>query len=281
MTARMRRPTGHSVRTALLIAGPLALFLTSGCGPADDEAPEPDPAAERVEPAPGDPAAGPAEGPARDPEPLGFPIPVPASTTGHLLVVDGAVAFLPCGSDQPRSLRDRTGSEASSIVEELGYGDGGVLAAVVVEGDELAEVRYATPEGPGCERLLWDGQIVAMGNEPFWSLRVDAGEVRWATPEEMDGIVYRPGAWEEFGPDRWTLTAEPTADPARGAGEPEARAEVAGDASVGGAIRLELTRERCADTMAGARFPFSARVDREGRSYEGCAVEGRRAQPNR
>jgi uncharacterized membrane protein len=219
------------------------LFLLAGCG-----APGEDPSS---------------HGRAEEGMPTGtLPFPVPSSLSGELLLDEEGVGFLPCGAGESLRIRDRTGSEAASIVEDLGYGDGRVLAAVVLEGDELREVRFAAPEGRRCEQLLPEEDLAAMGNEPFWSLRIRGGEARWTTPEDMDGTAYAPGTWEEGGPGEWVLTVPP----AEGEDDP-------GE----GPVVLRLLTERCVDTMAGSRFPFSARVERGGRTYEGCAVERRGA----
>jgi uncharacterized membrane protein len=209
------------------------------------------------------------EAPDRSGGPL--PLPVPASITGDLIFRDGVLSFQPCGTDAPESLRDRTGGDAARLVEELGYGSGRILAAVVRDGDELVEIRYAVPEGPGCKELLPEGDLLARGNEPFWSLRVQGDRARWITPDDMEGAVHAPARWGGASPGGggqdaafgWTLTA-----PAIPGWDEE---------GPGGPIALHLTPERCVDSMSGARSPFTARVERDGRQWTGCAVEGRAA----
>jgi uncharacterized membrane protein len=198
-----------------------------------------------------------------------LPFPVPASVTGDLILGDGGLAFHRCGADSLQPIRDRRGGDAARLVEELGYGSGRILAAVVLDGDELVEIRYAVPEGPGCEELLPGGDLVARGNEPFWSLRVQGDRARWITPDDMEGAVHAPARWGEASPGSggrddvagWTLTAP---------GIPGWDEE-----GPGGPLTLHLTPERCVDTMSGARFPFTALVERDGREWKGCAVEGR------
>jgi uncharacterized membrane protein len=224
----------------------------------------------------GEDAPGPPDAPV-DSVQGALPFPVPASVSGDLILGDGGLAFHRCGADSPDPIRDRTGGDAARLVEELGYGSDRILAAVVLDGDALVEVRYAVPEGPGCEGLLLEGDLVARGNEPFWSLRVEGEEARWITPNDMEGAVHSPARWEGASPGSegqgaaagWTLAA-----PAIPGWDEE---------GPGGPLTLHLTPERCVDTMSGARFPFTARVERDGMEWRGCAVEGRdaAAQGNR
>jgi uncharacterized membrane protein len=183
----------------------------------------------------------------------------PASLPGDLMLVEGLLRFQPCGQGDAQPLDDGTEGEARRIVEELGYGQDRVRAAVVMEGGRLLEVRYAAPEAAGCEDLIPDAHALAQGNEPFWSLRVEGSEAIWTTPEEMDGIRYADGSWTPHDGEGWRFQA--------------AHHGVDGVEYVS----LELVPERCVDTMSGARFPFSARAEQGGRSWQGCAREGTRA----
>lgn len=233
---------GGSIRPEGGLPGTLLLILI-GCGPGSEAG-----------------SAGP------------LPFPVPHSVAGELVVAGGRLAFEPCETGTSIPLSDRTGGDAGRIVDELGYGSGRVLAAVVLDGDDLVEVRHAVPEGRGCRELLPDADLGAWGNEPFWSLRIRGDEARWITPDDMAGAVHSPATWEAAtgaSPSGWVLTA-PATDGWDGEGP-------------GGPLLLRLTSERCVDTMAGSRYPFTARVERDGRTWTGCALEGRgpAAQGNR
>lgn len=223
----------------LWIAALLATLVAVGCDPAGDGPPVEEP------------------GVAVPPEPERFR--APASLPGDLLLVDGLLRFRPCGQGDAQPLDDGTGGEARRIVEELGYGQDRVRAAVVMEGARLMEVRFAAPEAVGCEGLIPDAHALAQGNEPFWSLRIEGSDAIWTTPEEMDGIRYTDGSWAPAEGEAWRFQAS--------------------HHGVDGVeyVSLELVPERCTDTMSGARFPFSARAEQGGRSWEGCAREGTRA----
>jgi uncharacterized membrane protein len=255
--------------------GPALLVVClMGCGPAEDAGPEPesvspDEAGVKVPAEPLDPVAAPETGEA--PSDFTLPFPEPPPIPGELVLADGELAFHRCGDPEPVAVGDETGSEAATIVEELGYGSGRVLATVLLYGDRLTQVRYATPEGPGCRDMLPRATLWAAGNEPFWSLRLDGEGARWITPEDMDGVVYEQVRWRRQGEGVWSVWAYPAVEGVEA--DPDAPAPGEGTPDPGFTMFLEA--QRCLDTMSGARFPFTVRVEREGRGYDGCAVEGR------
>lgn len=87
-----------------------------------------------------------------------------------------------------------------------------------------------------------------VGNEPFWSLTIDASGMTFRTPEDTVG--------ERFG------AATPV---------------MAGDSlrwnSVGDAVPVEavVIHERCPDSMADKTWPYRAGVRIGTARYEGCA----------
>jgi uncharacterized membrane protein len=186
--------------------------------------------------------------PARGPAPL-------AAVAGTLRTHDGMLHFARCGtSGDGDSLEDGTGGDAAMIVSELGP-DNGVTALVELDNNRLVAVHYAAPEGASCEELPPAAEIEARGQEPFWfvSLSGDVATVR--TPEELDGVQYSGGRWSVIDGTHWRY------DAARG----------------GEALVLELSLERCADAMSGARYPLKATLTRNGAAMQGCALPGRGA----
>ncbi len=181
-------------------------------------------------------------------EPPERPAP-PVSLPGDLLLEEGVLHFQPCGATDPQPVSDETGSEARTLIENLGYGSDRVRSAVVLDGDRLLEVRHASPEDARCENLLPEAEVEARGNEPFWIVRVTGEEAVWITPEDQDGVTFPGGAWQATDPGRFVYEA-------RG-------------------LILTLEEEPCFDTMAGSRFPYTAEVEKEGTRYVGCGLEGR------
>lgn len=176
---------------------------------------------------------------------------VPASVAGHLMVMNGTLAFLPCG-EGPEAIAvvEGQGSSAAEAVNQLGGGGHPVPALVRIAGDTILEVRHAAPEGGACDRLPEAGDLIARGNEPFWHLRVAGDTAVLSTPEDQSGIARGAGRWSRPGDRSWRFDAD------------------------GGAVVLELSETRCLDSMSAAWFPFRATLRWEGRLLEGCALEG-------
>jgi uncharacterized membrane protein len=199
---------------------------------------------------PGGPATGMAPGSA---------FRVPPSQSGILAAAGDRLRFVACGQEGDGvPLDDLAGGEGQALVRELG-GSGRVIVMVRIEGTRLADIRYAGGEGPGCDRLPPEGDVEAQGTEPFWHLQVNGQRATVTTPETPEGTVYDGGRWLQ--PDGTSRRYE-------------ARREENGRAVT---LTLELTEERCADAMSGARFPFKALVRTGESQVTGCALEGRNA----
>jgi uncharacterized membrane protein len=183
----------------------------------------------------------------------------PASLPGDLLLDEGLLRFQACGQADAQPVDDETGGMARQILDELGYGDDRVRVAAVLDGARLLEIRYASPEESRCQDLLPDAHLEARGNEPFWNVQVRGTEAVWRTPEIVDKINYFDGGWE--GDPEGELIFEARRDGVDGVEY----------------LRLRITPEECRDTMAGAYFPFTARVELGGQEWVGCALEGTRA----
>ena len=186
--------------------------------------------------------------PARGPAPL-------TAAAGTLSLHDGMLHFASCGaSGAGNALEDGTGGEAATIVSELGP-DNGVTALVEVDGTRLVALHYAAPEGAPCNELPPAPELEARGQEPFWFVSLTGEVATVRTPEELDGVAYSGGRWSVIDGTHWRY------DAARG----------------GEALVLELSLERCADAMSGARYPLKATLTRNGAAMSGCALQGRGA----
>ena len=112
----------------------------------------------------------------------------------------------------------------------------------------VLELMRAAPasESKGCEEDLTDAVFLASGNEPFWHARVSR---RAMTFSSLDGTELtlappRPQRTEEG----WHYGAK--------------------------TFSLSLREGFCADTMVGTRYRWRARVEVDGKLFEGCAWEG-------
>lgn len=175
-------------------------------------------------------------------------------------VAGGTLQFQACNADDAMPVVDATGEDLVAVVEELGYGSQAVNAHLVLDGERVSELRIAAPEVPSCLDILPDTELEARGNEPFWNVRIDGSEALFRSPEELAGVRYEDGTWEEAA-NGWRFRA--------------VRADAASDES----LTIEFSPDRCIDTMSGARYPFRAVLDRDGSRAEGCALEGRRLWP--
>lgn len=87
----------------------------------------------------------------------------------------------------------------------------------------------------------------ARGNEPFWSITLDAAELRWQTPDEASPVVWS------------TLTRAARAD----------GFDIAATRN-GATLALGATRGLCRDSMSGMPYPHHVRVLLDGREFHGC-----------
>ena len=165
-------------------------------------------------------------------------------------------------------VHDRTGGELRRAHEALGSGpEGPVFVEVRAESlgaghgtDGRARVAVlelvrASPvgESAGCAEPPAPYRFRASGNEPFWSVTVGRDSVLFEQPEDPRRIS-APLTRRE-GASRRIFHAQ-TSGP---------------DVHV---IRVTLTPGRCADSMSGALYSFSAEVVVDGRSLSGCARAG-------
>jgi uncharacterized membrane protein len=116
---------------------------------------------------------------------------------------------------------------------------------------EVDEVVYVAGEGFGCDfdwsRFLYRAQ----GNEPFWTLEVLPTQMRLSRPGHEDLT--------------WSVVKE-----SRSEGTIVFRAADAGVPAV--EIRIERGPSR--DTMSGAYYGLSARLELDGESFRGNALPG-------
>ena len=229
----MRYTVGHSQspnrpRTGVIAAGSLLVLFLVGCETEPVEPPPPPPAEFAVAP----------------------------STAGYLMRMEGRLTFLPCGEGPDAiGVVDTPDGQAAAVVAELGGGDRPIPVLVRMRGDTVEVVRHAEPEGGGCDDLLPAGDLVARGNEPFWSVSIDGDSAVVRTPDLPAGAGYHARSWQSGAEGAWRFTASAGAD----------------------TLRLWLDADRCRDGMSGAWFPYRATVEWRRERLTGCALEGERA----
>jgi len=89
----------------------------------------------------------------------------------------------------------------------------------------------------------------ALGNEPFWSLKIRAEGLTFSAPDLQDVTAPNPGPQAEAKRAVWTAGG-----------------------SDGAPVTATLAEQACQDSMSGAVYPFAAEVRAAGRTWTGCAA---------
>jgi putative lipoprotein len=230
--------------TRLLL--PFVLFATACSCPSGQDEPAQEPEASMATPPP--------------------PPPVPVERIrGDLTVdADGGLHIAVCGGGEPLKVLGSAMGELREALEALEHAQGDPSVPV--------EVIGATRDQPGgggmisvesLEVALTPGSTMlceldasylyrATGTEPFWSLTVLDGMLRFEAmdleaPIEIPGTAVRiPGV---------------SAPAWKGAGD-------------GRSLEVELVPERCYDGMSGASYPYLATVRLDDATLTGCALQG-------
>lgn len=162
----------------------------------------------------------------------------------------------PCGEPRALDLVDRTGGALVTVYGDLASQDTGEMY-VELRGERTASsfiaaslVRALPMSDRRCDEASAKDGWRALGNEPFWSVRVAPDAITWEAPE---GATTFPAAEPMTGPSgelTWTTAA----------GERR--------------LALTLTRQPCRDSMSGAYFEMTARAVLDGTEVTGCAFGG-------
>ena len=89
----------------------------------------------------------------------------------------------------------------------------------------------------------------ALGTEPFWSVEITPGKLRYSTPDNPDGIAF------------------PASESALGTGT-----RYSGMMD-GKALSVTIKPGQCSDGMSDTAYPYKALLTIEGRTEQGCARE--------
>ncbi len=122
-----------------------------------------------------------------------------------------------------------------------------------VPGFTMTRLHYAALGTAGCDGPPPEFELRGQGNEPFWSLTIDAEQATWATPEILDGETFAIDQRQAVGAG-WLLEAR--------------RGEQI--------LRASFASTPCRDSMADAWFGFTVQVERDGAVVHGCGRAGAR-----
>jgi len=109
------------------------------------------------------------------------------------------------------------------------------------------------PAAPGAPQM--DSVIVALGNEPFWNVRVTAHEILYRDPEHQDGYRFPPVAAVEDGGTRVFRTQRDIP-----AGDPGPRV-----------LELRIRPGTCSDGMSDRQYSMTAQLKIGEATLAGCA----------
>jgi uncharacterized membrane protein len=140
---------------------------------------------------------------------------------------------------------------ADGIYVEL-YGnrstDGGSLTL-----SQLARAR-GLGAGLACEPPVFEGDYVASGNEPFWSVEIREDGIRFRSPDESKGRRYP-----------YAITRTETGATLYATKIEKPRVST---------LEVSLEPGRCVDSMSGELRAFTAHVVVDGKKLDGCAAAG-------
>lgn len=111
-----------------------------------------------------------------------------------------------------------------------------------------ADKRRAAAAGPVVSDF--SQPMVARGNEPFWSVKINGTQVTLSRAGQPDAVYTAPGAQISPGKASWA---------AKDAG--------------GRTMTVTLYVSDCSDGMSEQRYPMSAEVDLGGETLGGCAAK--------
>jgi uncharacterized membrane protein len=195
----------------------------------------------------------------------------PAWKRGLLVMRPGVQSFHTCNDTSTYWVEDRTKGDLTFAFEQLGTGPERpmyveILAqptpppaqgpgsnqrrALAVSGLRLAAFA---DEGGGCDPERATYEYKARGNEPFWSVTVTRQAIVFAQPDDPTRIEFPYVASVLNGPRRFYSTR--TTSPAH-------------------TLEFWIEDRRCTDTMAGEILPYVAIARFNGRTLQGCALDG-------
>ena len=122
-------------------------------------------------------------------------------------------------------------------------------------GASKAPDRTAPPDSTAPRAATPDSALMALGNEPFWNVRVTAREILYRDPEHQKGYHFRPVYPVEEGDARVYRTER----------------DVPANDSGPRTLELRIRRGTCSDGMSDRQYPMMAALKIGDLAYTGCA----------
>ncbi|WP_086618972.1 COG3650 family protein [Erythrobacter tepidarius] len=125
------------------------------------------------------------------------------------------------------------------------------LAVLLLAACSPARKHGIDPKGQTFDAVAPEEAVTMIGTEPFWNLRITAGEGVWATPENPSGTRIALSRFAGNGGLGFTGTLD---------GRP---------------LTATLTPGQCSDGMSERAYPFVATIALHGETLQGCGYTDR------
>lgn len=175
---------------------------------------------------------------------------------GHLRVAPEGTTFSQCDTGKVWVIVDATGKRLPEITKK--FQPPGEPIYVEVDTRSLPasrlgiiDVHYAARETRGCRDNLSGVTLRALGTEPFWAVTVSANEIRFEAPDEPGRVIFPP---------------------VKPRGREEQVYETRSDR--GDRLKIQVRKEPCSDGMSDAYYSLAAKVEINGREFNGCGRPG-------
>ena len=129
------------------------------------------------------------------------------------------------------------------------------LMVVLAGGAVLAgcqPVATQEPAAQGATSAPVNEHFVALGTEPFWSVEVSPGQLRYSTPEDIPGAIFAAQRRAEAAGITYTGTLK------------------------GQSAALRIAAGQCSDGMSDTVYAYRATFTLAGQALRGCARDGKR-----
>lgn len=157
------------------------------------------------------------------------------------------LAFAACSAPNTET-RDLSEEKAQDTLKGAESSETGKIAPPKFDLEEAnrEEAAWARQEAVSMEGINANMTYSAFGNEPFWDLEFKGLTATYVTPEDLEGITFK-------------VTRKTDGDWLRYSGKLD-----------GEPFTLSMTLAPCENDMSGDMFNWTARLQKDGRTYNGC-----------